>query len=158
MEIISKIFVNDLRTAILYFIVATASGVAATFAWVRKEVSDILPGVSMAVALVPPLSLIGVNLGILSFDTARFYLIIYLLNLFGIIVGSLVSFSLLKFQKSKGAIQKKVEEVEDRKHFKDAQQKAQKAVDKLEQIKKNVTEAIEIEEKMEVEKKDEKEE
>lgn len=148
LEEISQIFVNDLRTAILYFIVASASGVAATFAWVRKEVSDILPGVSISVSLVPPLSLLGINLGILSFEHARFYLIIYLLNLFGIIVGSLIVFSLLKFQKSKKAVEQKVKEVEDLQKFKEAKNKAKKAVEKMEQVKKNVSEAIEIEEQV----------
>jgi len=143
---IEQIFVNDLRTAILYFIVAAASGIAATFAWVRKEVSDILPGVAISVSLVPPLSLLGINLGILSFETARFYLIIYLLNLFGIIVGSLVVFSLLRFQKDKWAIKKKVKEVEDVEKLKEAENKAKKAVEKMEQVKKNVSEAIELEE------------
>ena len=143
---IEQIFVNDLRTAILYFIVASASGIAATFAWVRKEVSDILPGVSIAVSLVPPLSLLGINIGIFSFETARYYLIIYLLNLVGIIVGSLVVFSLLKFHKSKGEIQKKVEEAEDLKEMKAAEQKAKKAVKKMEEVKKNVSEAMTMEE------------
>jgi uncharacterized hydrophobic protein (TIGR00271 family) len=143
---IEQIFINDLRTAILYFIVASASGIAATFAWVRKEVSDILPGVSIAVSLVPPLSLLGINLGIFSFETARYYLIIYLLNLVGIIVGSLIVFSLLKFHKSKGEIKKKVKEAEDLKKMKTAEQKAKKAVKKMEEVKKNVSEAITMEE------------
>ncbi|MBD3156642.1 DUF389 domain-containing protein, partial [Candidatus Peregrinibacteria bacterium] len=143
---ITQIFVNDLRTAMLYFIVASASGIAATFAWVRKEVSDILPGVAISVSLVPPLSLLGINLGTFSFEYARFYLIIYFLNLFGIIVGSLIVFSLLKFQKSKKIVKEKVKEVEDLKKFKKAKDKAQKAVEKMEQVKKNVSEAIELEE------------
>ncbi len=152
-EQIEQVFVNDLRTAILYFIVAAASGVAATFAWVRKEVSDILPGVSIAVSLVPPLSLIGINLGTLQFDTARFYLIIYMLNLFGIIAGSLIIFSLLRFEKSRGVIVQKVKEFEEIEHYREAKEKAKKAMEQMEQIKKNVSQAIEMEK--EQEKKDE---
>ncbi len=144
-EKIEQVFVNDLRTAILYFIVAAASGVAATFAWVRKEVSDILPGVSIAVSLVPPLSLIGINLGTLQFDTARFYLIIYMLNLFGIIAGSLIIFSLLRFEKSRGVIVQKVKEFEKIEQYREAKEKAKKAMEQMEQIKKNVSEAIEME-------------
>lgn len=151
-EKIEQVFVNDLRTAILYFIVAAASGVAATFAWVRKEVSDILPGVSIAVSLVPPLSLIGINLGTLQFDTARFYLIIYMLNLFGIIAGSLIIFSLLRFEKSRGVIVQKVKEFEEIEQYREAKEKAKKAMEQMEQIKKNVSEAMEMEKEQEKEK------
>ncbi len=149
---IDQVFVNDLRTAVLYFIVAAASGVAATFAWVRKEVSDILPGVSIAVSLVPPLSLIGINLGTLQFDTARFYLIIYMLNLFGIIAGSLIIFSLLRFEKSRGVIMQKVKEFEEIEKYKEAKEKAKKTMEQMEQIKKNVSETIEMEKEQEKEK------
>ena len=49
------------RTALLYFFVACVSGVAATLAWARKEVSSLLPGVSISVSLVPPLASVGVG-------------------------------------------------------------------------------------------------
>lgn len=142
---LEQVFENDLRTAVLFFIIAVASGVAATFAWVRKEVSDILPGVSIAVSLVPPLSLIGIYIGILDFETARFYLIIYLLNFFGIVIGSLVIFTLLKFQKSGVEIKKKIMEVEAIQEYKEAKEKAKKTAAQFEKIKKNVAAAIEIE-------------
>jgi len=145
MENLQHTFVNDLRTAILYFIVAVASGVAATFAWVRKEVSDILPGVSIAVSLVPPLSLIGINLGILQFESARFYLMIYLLNLFGIIAGSLIIFSLLKFKKSKVLVTQNVKAIEEIEKKRAAKIKAKKAMAKMDQVKKNIEETIAIE-------------
>lgn len=135
---------NDIRTAILYFIVAAASGVAATFAWIRKEVSEILPGVSIAVSLVPPLSLIGINLGTLQFETARFYFTIYCLNLFGIIAGSLIIFSLLKFQKNRMAVVKIVKEFEEIKKNKQAKIKAKKTMEKMNQLQKNIKETIKL--------------
>ncbi len=103
---------NDIRSAILYFIVALASGAAATIAWTRKELSDILPGVAIAVSLVPPMSLVGIWLSVLNFDAARFYFSVFLLNLFGIIIGSLVIFLMLKFYKTSEKIHKKVVTVE----------------------------------------------
>jgi uncharacterized hydrophobic protein (TIGR00271 family) len=144
---VEQVFINDLRTAILYFIVAASAGVAATFAWVRKQVSDILPGVSIAVALVPPLCLIGINLGALDFEASRYYLLIYVLNLVGIIVGSLVIFSLLKFQKSGWELKRKLKEAEEVKQYQEAEKKAQKAMKKMDQVKKNVAKAVEMEEK-----------
>ncbi len=137
---IQEVLVNDLRTAILYFIVATTSGVAATIAWVRKQVSDILPGISIAVSLVPPLSLVGIKLGMFDIEYARFYLIIFALNFLGILIGSFGVFTILKFQKSGWEIKKKIEETEQIDAKKEAEKKAEKAAGKMEQIKKNIDE------------------
>jgi uncharacterized hydrophobic protein (TIGR00271 family) len=145
MQAVSHFFVNDLRTAVLYFIIAASSGVAATFAWVRKEVSDILPGVSIAVSLVPPISLIGISLGTFEFDNARFFLTIFLLNLIGIIVGSMVIFSLLRFQKAGWELKRKVQEVEEIEKIKKAKEQAKKTLEQMEQVKKNVSTAIKME-------------
>jgi len=107
---------NTFRAAVLYFIVAFAAGVAATFAWVRKEIAEVLPGIAIAVSLVPPLSLVGIWLSSLEFDLSRFYFSIFLFNLVGILLGSFVVFSLLKFYRSekkiieKGMELKKIEE------------------------------------------------
>lgn len=101
---------NSLRTAILYFVVAIVSGVAATFAWVRKEVAAVLPGIAIAVSLVPPISAVGVWLSAFQFETARFYFLVFLFNLFGIVMGSVVVFSMLKFYRAN----KKIEQVEQK--------------------------------------------
>ncbi len=93
------LFDNTIRTAILYFIVAVASGIASTYAWVRKGAVEILPGIAIAMALVPPLSLIGIWLSTWNIPAVRFYFLVFLFNLFGIIVGSFIMFSLLKFYK-----------------------------------------------------------
>lgn len=106
------VFDNTIRTAILYFVVALASGIAATFAWTRKDISDALPGVSIAVSLVPPLALIGIWASTFEFTIVRFYFFVFLFNLLGIIVGSLVVFSLLKFYRAKGELERKSTEVQ----------------------------------------------
>ena len=137
---IDQVLTNDLRTAILYFIVATTSGIAATIAWVRKQVSEILPGISIAVSLVPPLSLIGISLGLFDIEYARFYLIIFALNFLGILIGSFGVFTLLKFQRSGWEVKKKIKETEEIDAQKKAEKQAEKAAEKLEQVKKNVEE------------------
>lgn len=103
---------NTIRTVLLYFIVAIGSGVAAAFAWARKEISEVLPGVSIAVSLVPPLSLIGIWLAAFELDTVRFYFLIFVLNLFGIVIGSLIVFSLLKFSRIEKKILETAKETE----------------------------------------------
>jgi uncharacterized hydrophobic protein (TIGR00341 family) len=90
---------NTLAAGFLYFIVAVSSGVAVTMAWIHRDVSEVLPGVAIAVSLVPPLSYIGVGLSQMNIEVAVFFLVIYVLNLFGIIIGSLGVFSLSKFNR-----------------------------------------------------------
>lgn len=96
---------NTLRGAVLYFLVALASGFAATLAWVRKEINEILPGIAVAVALVPPLALVGLGLSGFVVEIIRYNFFVFFFNLLGVLVGSLLVFSLLKFYK----VEKKVE-------------------------------------------------
>lgn len=96
----SAIFNNTINAAFLYFLVAFASGVAATFAWIRKEISNTLPGISIAVSLVPPIALVGVWLAKADFEAARFFLMVFLFNLFGLVMSSVIIFSLLKFYRT----------------------------------------------------------
>jgi len=110
---VSSFVVDDsTRTAALYFLVAISSGAAGTFAWARKDVLDIMPGVAIAVSLVPPLSIIGIAISNLDFALARFNFLIFLFNLLGIIAGSLVVFSLLHFSITKKEVHEKFEEAE----------------------------------------------
>ncbi len=109
------VFDDSAQTAVLYFVVAIASGVAATFAWTRREVADVLPGVAIVVSLVPPLSIVGVAISSWAIDVARFHFLIFLFNLLGILVGSLVVFSLLKFYRTAGEVEKKTKEVSKKK-------------------------------------------
>jgi uncharacterized hydrophobic protein (TIGR00271 family) len=106
----SSLFDNSFRSAFLYFLVAFASGIAATFAWVRKGITNILPGISIAVALVPPVSMVGIWLATLELDLMRYFLIVFLFNLFGIIMGSMIVFSMLGFYKTGFHIVKRIEE------------------------------------------------
>lgn len=110
-----KVFDNSMRTAVLYFIVAICSGIAATFAWTRKEVADVLPGVAIAVSLVPPLSLIGIYLAALNLDGARFYFLVFLFNFIGIFVGSLVVFTMLKFYRMEEKVHEETNDIQEEK-------------------------------------------
>lgn len=101
---------DTFRSAILYFIVATASGVAATLAWVRKEIADILPGIAIAVSLVPPLSLVGIWASVLNGEHVKFFFSIFFFNLIGIILGSLIVFLASQFYR----VEKQVDQIEEK--------------------------------------------
>ncbi len=70
--------------------VAVAAGGAGAFATVRKDVSAALPGVAVAVALVPPLAVIGMSLGADRVDLAYGALLLYLANLSGITLAGVI--------------------------------------------------------------------
>lgn len=99
------------RTALLYALVAIASGIAATLAWVRKEVSSALPGVSIAVSLVPPLAAVGMWLSVGFFSEVKFFLLIFLINVTMILLGSVIVFLVLHLNDTFKVLDKKEEEL-----------------------------------------------
>lgn len=92
-------FIADLEQAkIVYFLVAAIAGSSAALSLFWPGVPEELTGVAVSVALVPPVAMIGIALanqtwGILLDSTLKL-----LLNLLGIIIGSLL---ILKFIKSR---------------------------------------------------------
>lgn len=113
-EMFATSFINDtLRSAFLYFVVALVSGAIATFGFVREKVSKVIPGVAIAVALVPPIGFFSVALAHWQLDIFQFFLSVFVVNVFGIIMGSLVVFSLVKIHHTDTAITKKIDQVEE---------------------------------------------
>lgn len=78
-------------------VVALAAGAAGAYATVRKDVSGALPGVAVAVALVPPLAAVGVLLGLGQPDLARGAGLLFAANLFGILLAAAVVFLITGF-------------------------------------------------------------
>ncbi|MEA5582093.1 TIGR00341 family protein [Nodularia harveyana UHCC-0300] len=76
---------------LLDLVVALAAGAAGAYAKSRRHVADALPGVAIAVALVPPLSVVGIGIAIGSRSVASGASLLFLTNLIGIIFsGALV--------------------------------------------------------------------
>ena len=69
--------------------IAVLAGVAGAFVSVRSEASSALPGVGIAVALVPPLATIGMTIGLGQIDLAIGATLLYLTNLVGIILAAI---------------------------------------------------------------------
>jgi uncharacterized hydrophobic protein (TIGR00271 family) len=75
-------------------IVAIAAGAAGAYATAREDASAALPGVAVAVALVPPLATTGIVLQEGRMDLAEGSLLLFLVNLLAIIVSALLVFFL----------------------------------------------------------------
>ncbi|UCC51629.1 MAG: DUF389 domain-containing protein [Anaerolineaceae bacterium] len=76
-------------------IVAMAAGAAAAFAYSRADVADSLPGVAIAIALVPPLSVVGITLSQGEWDAAGGASLLFLTNLLSILLAGGIVFLLL---------------------------------------------------------------
>jgi len=81
--------------SILHLMVALVAGAAATYMLARPEWGDALPGVAIAVALVPPLATMGVGVAALNTIIIKGASMILLLNLVGIIGVAVVIFLLM---------------------------------------------------------------
>ena len=77
--------------------IALAAGAAGAFAISRPDVSDSLPGVAIAVALVPPLTVIGITLEAAQWDFALGATLLFLTNFVGVIFAAGVTFVLVGF-------------------------------------------------------------
>lgn len=72
--------------------IALAAGAAGAFANSRRRIADALPGVAIAVALVPPLSVIGIGLALSQINLAVGASVLFLTNLTGIIFSGGIVF------------------------------------------------------------------
>jgi len=76
---------------------ALATGLAGGFAIARKDVSDTLPGVAIAIALVPPLTNAGILFGTGRTDLAFGSLLLFLTNYLAIVLTATIIFGAMGY-------------------------------------------------------------
>ena len=79
--------------ALLDLTVAVAVGIAGSFALVRRDVSNILAGVAIAISLVPVLAVVGITLGSGRLDLAWGAFLLFLTNAAAIIIAGVLVFT-----------------------------------------------------------------
>lgn len=72
--------------------IALAAGAAGAYVTVHRQAVAALPGAAIAVALIPPLSAVGISLELGRSDLAEGALLLYLTNLAGIILAAAITF------------------------------------------------------------------
>lgn len=87
----------------LHLLVAMVAAAAVAYMLAKPEWGDALPGVAIAVALIPPLASIGIGIAALNPVIIKGATMILALNLFGIIAVSVVMFLLMNLSE-KGKI------------------------------------------------------
>ncbi len=95
-EITSEILVRTHPTP-LDLMVALASGAAAAYALSKKNIGATLPGVAIAVAVMPPLSVVGIGFALRRLDIAIGGLLTFAANIVAINFAASAVFWLLNF-------------------------------------------------------------
>ncbi|CAN5747534.1 hypothetical protein BH11PAT2_BH11PAT2_01310 [soil metagenome] len=99
--------------SLMYAIVAAIAGFAAAFAMSKPHLNETLPGVAISVALVPPLATAGVALSLLDWSGFSSALLLFMVNIIGIVFSAMIVFALMQFS-AKTRVAEKVEQIEDR--------------------------------------------
>ncbi len=76
-------------------VAAAATGLAGSLAIARRDIADILPGVAIAISLVPPLAVVGITAAAGDWDGALGALLLFTTNVLAIIVVGGILFSLI---------------------------------------------------------------
>ena len=100
------LFAKDISTG--YLIVAIISGLAGTLAIVKPNMNEALPGIAISVALVPPISAIGIALSLLDPTMIQQSFDIFIINVIGILIASIFIFATSSFASHRKTIKKAV--------------------------------------------------
>lgn len=98
----------------LHLLVAIVAGAAVAYMMARPEWSDALPGVAIAVALLPPLASIGIGIAAWNPVIIKGATMILLLNLFGIIAVAVVMFLLMNLGEKENIAESTIKKEEEK--------------------------------------------
>ncbi len=92
---INEVILARSQPSLLFFIVAVISGFAVAYTTVRPNLSSTLPGVAIAVALIPPLAVFGIGIAMLNPSIIAGSMVMFLINVIGIVFAGMATFSLM---------------------------------------------------------------
>jgi len=92
-----------------YFIIAFVAGLAASIALMKPNVNESIPGVAISVALIPPLSILGIGIALMEIYIIQPAINIFLINILGITIASALTFLTMKLTYYKKKVQKAVQ-------------------------------------------------
>ncbi len=88
--------------SLLFFMISLAAGLAVAYAMAKPKLSATLPGIAIAVAVLPPIAVTGIGLAVFAWDVVGGSLALLLVNILGILFGALVYFSLVNLHGKRG--------------------------------------------------------
>lgn len=112
--------------SLMYAIVGIIAGFAGAYAMSRSQLNETLPGVAIAVALVPPLAVTGIGLSHFDWSIASNAFILFIVNATGITLSSVIVFSLFGFSQQR-KVEQQVVKKEDKAIASEAKEPAKSA-------------------------------
>jgi len=99
-------------SSLMYAVVAAIAGLAAAFAITKPHLNETLPGVAISVALVPPLAAAGVSLATFNWVVFSHALLLFLVNVIGVVFSAMIVFALFHFSVKKTVAEEVIKEEE----------------------------------------------
>ncbi len=87
---------------LLDLVAAIATGFAGAIAFARHDVAAVLPGVAIAISLVPPLAVVGVCLGQTAFALALGALLLFVSNFVALVLAGTLVYAVLGYSQESG--------------------------------------------------------
>jgi len=100
--------------SLIYLFVAVVAGLAVSYAMVKPEWNETIPGIAISVALIPPLATVGIGLARLDMGVAIGALILFIINFIGIVLASTASFSLMNLYDKRNIAQRTLHDEEQK--------------------------------------------
>lgn len=104
-----------IQPSLIHAAVAVIAGFAVSFALVKSDLNENLPGVAISVSLIPPLALIGIGVAKFDWFIVSSAILLFIINAAGIIFASMLVFSMMNFyvkRKEAGCVlEKEVNEI-----------------------------------------------
>jgi uncharacterized hydrophobic protein (TIGR00271 family) len=83
--------------SLVYVIIAIIAGFAGSFALVKPQLNETLPGIAISVALIPPLAVTGIGIAKFDLNLTTGSFLLFTVNSIGVIFASMITFSLMNF-------------------------------------------------------------
>jgi uncharacterized hydrophobic protein (TIGR00271 family) len=115
-EVITPEILSRAEPSLTIVMVAIIAGLAGSFALVKPQLNETLPGIAISVALIPPLAVIGIGIAQFNWSLVHGSLLLFIVNTIGVIFASMITFSLMNFyvkrEKAQEVIKKEDKKIE----------------------------------------------
>jgi len=92
----SREILSRIQPSLFDVLVALASGIVGAYGYANEKISSTLVGIAIAVALMPPLCIVGIGLGTFNKEVASGAFVLFIINLISIGLAGAVVFWLMK--------------------------------------------------------------
>jgi len=106
-EVTSDIFLTN-QPSLTHAAIAVIAGIAGSFALVKPQLNETLPGIAISVTLIPPIALTGIGIAKFSSLMISSGLLLFMINFIGITLAGTIVFSLMSFYPKREEAEKTV--------------------------------------------------